>query len=165
VVEDWFDLTQPDFEPVFSFTPDGSQGRWSMGVSRSIEAKCSFSQAAGIERIEMVLSVHFEGETGLDLPASYAGVYERTGEEKKFTLRNAYSGLDRRTTIATQDFEELADPFSGLSNEKLLAYALPGLEKIATGTDRDAREWLQTVLSFAKDTPEKRALLDLLAKH
>jgi hypothetical protein len=36
--------------------------------------------------------------------------------------------------------------------------------KIATGTDPDARQWLQSVLDHAKDTPEKRALLELLAK-
>ncbi|HEY1757058.1 MAG TPA: hypothetical protein VGG72_16915 [Bryobacteraceae bacterium] len=162
-VEDWFDLTQPDFEPIFSFTLDGDEGRWSMGVGRSIHAQASVSEASGLERIDLVLSIHFSGP-GLDVEDIYLGIYERPANAKAFSLRTAYSGLDRRTTISTGDFEELADPFSGLSNEKLLAYALPGLQKIAKGSDPDAREWLQSILNYAKDTPEKRELLDLLKK-
>jgi len=91
-------------------------------------------------------------------------VYERRTNEKTFTVRSAYSGADRRTTISTRDFEELADPFSGLSNEKLLIYALPGLQKIAAGSDPEAKEWLHSILDKAKDTPEKRALLVTLTK-
>jgi hypothetical protein len=163
-IEDWFDLTQPDLEPVFSFTADGGEGRFSMGVGRSIHAHCTFSQTTGIERIDLILSVHFNG-LGLNLEAMYLGVYDRRPNEKKFVLRNAYSGLDRRGLIATKDFEELADPLSGLSNEKLLAYALPGLQKIAEGSDLMARDWLKSVLKNAQDTPEKRMLIDLLAKR
>jgi len=66
--------------------------------------------------------------------------------------------------MPAMDFEELADPFSELSNEKLLTYALPGLRKIATGADADAKGWLRSILNEAMDTPEKRTLLGLLAK-
>jgi hypothetical protein len=38
----------------------------------------------------------------------------------------------------------------------LLAYALPGLQKIAIGSDSEAKEWLRSILEKAKDTPEKR---------
>jgi len=164
ILEDWFDLTQPGFDSVFSFTPDGSQGRFSYGVGRTIESKGVFSQSAGKERIDVTLNIKFDGP-GLDLPATYTAVYERAATEKKFTIRDAYSGSDRRTSISTDDFEDLADPFSGLSNEKLLTYSLTGLKKIAAGSDADAKEWLQSVLGFAKDTPEKKALLDLLARR
>lgn len=160
--EDWFDLTQQDFEPVFSFVSEGGETRWSMGVGRSITAQCSLSQASGLERIDLMLSVHFEGP-GLDLEKMYLGVYERPAAAKKFTLRSAYVGLDRRETISTKDFEELAE-LDALSNEKLLAYALPGLEKVASGSDPEARQWLQSILDHAKDTPEKRTLLKLLTK-
>jgi hypothetical protein len=164
VLEDWFDLTQPDFDSVFSVTVDGSQSRFGFGVGRTIEAKCVFSQSAETEQIDMTLNIHFDGP-GLDLPVTYSAVYGRAASEKKFAIRGAYSGSDRRTTISNEDFEELADPFSGLSNEKLLAYALPGLQKIAAGSDADAKEWLQSVLNEAKDTPEKKALLELLTKR
>ena len=165
VLEDWFDLTQKSFDPVFSVTVDGSQFRFGFGVARTTHAAYALSHATEIERIEVALNVHFDGVVGLNQEAIYLGVYERPANAKTFTLRSAYSGADRRTTISTRDFEELADPFSNLSNEKLLIYALPGLQKIATGSDPDAKAWLQRVLSFAKDTPERRALLELLRKR
>ena len=161
ILEDWFDLTQPDFEPVFSIIVDGAQSRFGFGVGRTLRTTYKPSQTAGPERIEVTLTVHFDG-VGLDQEATYLGVYERATSQKKFTLRNAYSRLDRRETISTSDFEELADPFSGLSNEKLLAYALPGLQKIAAGSDSDAKEWLKSILENTQDTPETRTLLQLL---
>lgn len=156
VLEEWFDLTLPDFEPVFTFTPDGGQGRFGFGVGRGIKATPKLSDSDGVESIEVTLTITFDG-VGLDLAATYTGVYQRAPGETKFTIR--------RATIPTQDFEELADPFSDLSNERLLAYALPGLEKIATGSDADAKDWLRSVLENAKDTPEKRTLLNLLSQH
>jgi hypothetical protein len=164
VIEDWFDLTQPDFEPVLSITVDGAQSRFGFGVGRSMHATFSLSQSGGIEKFAVILNVHFDG-VGLRQQARYLGVYERHANENKFALRRAYYGLDRRTPMATMDFEELADPFSGLSNEKLLAYALPGLQKIAAGSDSDAKDWLRSVLDHARDTTEKRLLLGLLTKR
>lgn len=164
IVEDWFDLTQKAFTPVFSFTADGGQGRFSFGVGRTIHAAANASVRAGVERIDLTLDVHFDG-VGLDQEAWFAGVYLRTSANEKFTLRDAYSGLERRTSIEPNDFEEIANPFSGLANEKLVAYALPGLRKIATGSDPAAKEWLASVLENAGDTPEKRELTRLLAKR
>lgn len=164
ILEEWFDLTQQDFEPVFSMTADGHEGRFGFGVGRTIHAMPIFSEAANVEKIQLTLDVEFNG-VGLNQPADYVGVYERRGKEKKFALRNAYVSLLPRTPMPTVDFEELADPFSGISNEKLLAYALPGLQKIATGSDSEAKEWLRSILENAMDTPEKRQLLALLTKH
>jgi hypothetical protein len=65
--------------------------------------------------------------------------------------------------MATKEFEELAD-LRGLTDEQSLAYAHPGLRKIATGADPEAKEWLRLVLDRTQDTPEKRSLLELLAK-
>jgi len=36
--EDWFDLTQPDFEPVFSFTSDGSSEPFGFAIGRDVHA-------------------------------------------------------------------------------------------------------------------------------
>ena len=55
--------------------------------------------------------------------------------------------------------------YERLANEKLPIYAFPGLKKIAAGSDPGAKAWLKSVLSYAKDTPEKRTLLELLAKR
>jgi hypothetical protein len=162
--EDWFDLTLADFEPVFSFTPDGSAGGFEFTIPRAMKAQSNFSQAAGLERIDTTLNVRFEGTPGLDLQGIYVGVFERHANEKKFTLRAAYSGLDRHTTIPTKDFEDLANPFTNPAKETFMVYALPGLKKIAAGSNADDRGWLRDFLDHAKDTPEKRMLLELLAK-
>jgi hypothetical protein len=69
------------------------------------------------------------------------------------------------TPVSPKDFEDLADPFSGLSNEKLLVYAFPGLEKIAAGSDANAKEWLWSILGQADNTPEKQKLLELLGRR
>lgn len=163
-LEDWFDLTQTALDPVFEVTVDGSQSRWGFGVGRTIHATNVLSQTAAVERIELTLAVRFDG-VGMDQRDTFLGVYERRTNVERFTLRKAYSGTDRRASISTKDFEGLADPFSGVTNEKLLAYALPGLRKIAAGSDDNAKDWLRSVLDNAADTQEKRALLELLAKR
>lgn len=164
VLEDWFDLTQPGFEPVLSVTVAGSESRFGFGVGRTTKATLMPSQSGGIARVTLILNVHFNG-VGLDQEVFDTGIYERRSNEKKFALRNAYSGRDGRTTMPTLDFEELADPFSGISNEKLLVYALPGLQEIALGSDSNAKDWLRSVLENASDTGEKRLLLGLLTKR
>lgn len=89
----------------------------------------------------------------------------RSANEKKFTLRDVHLILGSGTPLSPKDFEDLADPFSDLSNERLLVFALPGLEKIAVSSDPQAREWLRSILDHAGNTPEKRALLDLLGSR
>jgi hypothetical protein len=163
-VEDWFDLTQPGFEPVFSFTPRGSNEPFAFAVGREVTAQSVYHQVAGVETIDLILNVQFNGP-GLDVPATYTGVYDRPAGEKKFSLRTAYSGWDRKASIPLKDFEDLAGFEDGPSNERLVTYAFSGLQKIASGSDHEARDWLRFVLEHVGDTPEKRALLELLAKH
>jgi hypothetical protein len=164
VHEDWFDLTQADFEPVFSGTVDGSQWRFGLGVGRTMHATINPSLSTGRERIDVLLDVQFDG-VGCDQKALYLGNYERAANEKKFTLRDVHLLPGTGTPISPKDFEDLANPFSGLSNERLLVFALPGLEKIAVSSDPQAREWLRSILDHAANTPEKRVLLDLLGSR
>jgi hypothetical protein len=161
-VEDWFDLTQPDFEPVFSFTTEGGASHIGfLPIGWTIQAHPTISQTAG--DINVALFVHFTAE-GLDVSAQYNAVYDRPQGQKKFILRSAGTGLGFGAAMPTKDFEELADPFQLPPIEKLLVYTLPGLRDIATGSNSDAKKWLQQILSSAEDTPEKRTLLDLLTK-
>lgn len=164
-VEDWFDLTRPDFEPVFSFTAQGSFEPFSEAVGRTVRAQAYASQASGRETIDLILDVHYVGP-GLDVAATYVGVYERPLGARAFALRSAFSGLVRDAAIPTKDFEGFASvDFFELPRERLLFYALPGLQKIASGSDENAKQWLRLVLSNAGDTPEKRALSELLGRR
>ena len=98
---------------------NGGESRFGVGVSREIHAQCSLSQTSGLEQIGMILRVNFNGQ-GLNHEATYLGIYARSPSDKKFVLRFAKSDLNGRTMLSTKDFEELADPFSGIPNEKLL---------------------------------------------
>lgn len=161
-IEDWFDLTQPDFEPVFSFTVDGGARHFGFPVDWTIQAHPMISETAGLKRINVILFVHFTG-VGLDVPAQFNAIYDRPQGQKKFTLRSAGTGLGfGGAAMPAKDFEELADPFQFPSIEKQLVYTLPGLRDIATGSNQDAKKWLRSLLEEAKDTPEKRTLLELL---
>jgi hypothetical protein len=67
--------------------------------------------------------------------------------------------------MSKTDFEQAANITDDApSPEKLLIYALDGLKRVASGKDAEAKAWLRGVLSRCEDTPEKRTLLELLAK-
>jgi len=53
-VEDWFDLTQPGFDPVFSFTPEGSYADFSFAVWRTIRAQAVPITGQGVERMTSI---------------------------------------------------------------------------------------------------------------
>lgn len=161
-LEEWFDLTQPGLEPVFSTTVEGGQSRFAFGVGREIRAASSFHRIAGRERIEVALRIEFNGP-GWKQEAKYLGIYERPSDGGTFELQRAYSA-DTRAPIPTELFSQLADPFSELTNEKLLELAFAGLQAVARGSDADGKRWLRLVLENAKDTPEKSALLKLLGR-
>ncbi len=70
----------------------------------------------------------------------------------------------RDSTLSNKAFEDLADVNMGPTNEQLLVYALPGLKEVASGRNADAKNWLRFMLTNCKATPEKRMLMELLAK-
>src|SRR5262249_33441072 len=113
--------------------------------------------------VKLTLKATFDG-VGLAYDRSYVGIYERSADGGSVFLRRAYSSLNQRTPISLEDFRGIADPFSGISNERLLALAFPGLRQIATGSDSDAREWLDMVLQNAGNTPEKKMLVGLMKR-
>jgi hypothetical protein len=163
-VESWFDLSLLDFEPVFEFTVQGSEIRYGVGVSRWVHANATL---AG-ESIEVDLEVQYSEALYVDLGhARYKAIYARQPNQKKFSLREVHPFFSDAPEISNKDFENLANIDGAAidenpSNEKLLVYTLPRLKEIASGTEAENKEWLRSVLSFCKDTPEKRALQALL---
>jgi hypothetical protein len=163
-IENWFDLSQPSLEPAFSFAPQGHQNRLGFGVSRTIHASASPGAIGPTETIELILEVRYSGFE-IDLGAGeYSATFERGPQQKSFTLRKAETIQARPQTISNKAFEDLVDLNEGPTNEQLLIYALPRLKEVAAGKNADAKEWLKLMLSNCKDTPEKRTLLELLAK-
>ncbi|HEX4232161.1 MAG TPA: hypothetical protein VHZ07_26070 [Bryobacteraceae bacterium] len=158
-IEDWIDLTQPDFNPVFSFTVQGHDSEYASGIGREIYTIASPTRTG----IDLILDVVFSGPD-VDLGhAEYVGTYTRS-RGPKFSLQTVRTS-DGSPTISNKDFENLSEIDSDLTEEQLLVYTLPRLKEIASGQDKDAKDWLKGILDHCKDTPEKRTLLDLLSKH
>jgi hypothetical protein len=153
--ESWFDLTLPAFEPVFRFTterahngmPDPMVRFETLGVVTEIES-------TPVERIHIAYSTTFTA------PKIAAGrwdstVYTRRGNE--FVFDPVLSRTRKRDLDAWYGFEV------GPSNDDVLRYLLPDLTRIAAGPDGEDRDSLVRLLNRCSDTPEKRALNELLA--
>jgi hypothetical protein len=130
-------------------------GAVAMGYELEIEGGSS-ANTAGIDR-----SIHYMlmgdgcilGDVSLE--ATYV---RRTGPE--FVIQSAR--LQFGASIPTGDFQGLAGIFP--SDELLIRYSLPQMMKIASGDDAKQKECVRDYLSHASDTPEKKRVLDLLAK-
>jgi hypothetical protein len=165
-IEKWFDLTQPDFAPVFSFSPQG-WGLDYLGGPPVIRVNHSYHTYAYVdsndpgETINLSIDISFKAgddTSEYDLgSATYVGVYKRNQGQKKFSLRTAYPILDSHTPIPIPRFEAL-DGGIEFKNEEVLFYILTPLKRIASSSDTPAKRWLRKLLVTCKDTPEKRAI-------
>jgi hypothetical protein len=161
-IENWYDLTRSEFEPVFSFTVHGSQRRLMFGMSREISTVIIPNR----DSIDVVLEVTLSGE---DHRGSYSlgtlevvGVYKRAASGAAFALQEAFSDMPRKLKMSVTDFISLADLSEGPSNEDLIRLDVYELKEIATGTDLSAKACLKELLKRCKDTPEVRQLKSLL---
>ena len=164
-IEKWFDLTQPDFAPVFSFSPQG-WGLDYLGGPPVIRLNHSYHGYAYVdsndsETINLSIDISFKASddtSEFDLgSANYLGVYKRDQGQKKFSLRAAYPTRDRHSPIPNARFEALDGAYA-LENEEALFYILNPLKRIASGPDTPEKRWLQRFLAICEDTPEKRAI-------
>jgi hypothetical protein len=152
--EDWLDLSQTGFEPVFSHTVHGNERR-RYGYERDITGSAS-ANSAGIDlRIHYMLPGDGCILGDVSLEATYV---RRTGPE--FVIQSAR--LQFGASIPTEDFQDLAG--ISPSDESLIRYSLPQMMKIASGDNAKQKECVRDYLSHASETPEKKQLLDLLAK-
>ncbi len=158
--EVWFDLTQRDFEPVFSFPTDADQDVNPDGITRHVSA---VPHVEGADAIDLMLTVDFDF-FGVQLGSEeFMGRYERHAGEKDFSLRSAQV-VAGAAAMPVKDFLDLSDILFQPGVERMLVYALPGLKELAGGKRSEAREELRLMLAKSKDTPEKRTLLALLGE-
>ena len=167
-VESWYDLSRQDFEPVFGFTVQGGENRFT-GVSRDVWASAAPGSGpistTGSETIDVDIAITFSVLHERNLgTARYLATYERMPKQKKFTVREVKPIAGTTIKLSNKDFELLAniDVDDGPATERMFVYALPGLKAVASGSNQKDREWLKSVLAQCKDTPEKRELQKLL---
>ncbi len=157
-MEDWLDLSMPSFTPVFSYTVRGHEYAGGAGISREIEAG---AHAKSPTEIELGLTTNLSyGGLGLGR-FEFFGNYSRT-PGGTFALQTVRSGYPP-SPITKRDFQAFVRT-GGASEEQEIKYALPRLKEIAAGKNDEATKWLKHILDRTGDTPEKRTLLELLAK-
>jgi hypothetical protein len=168
-IEDWFDLTQPDFKPAFSFSPQG----WGLdhinepagAVNHRYRASATVDEEGPGESVSLLTEISFHardnnGEYDLG-SASYVGVYRRDPGQKRFSIRRAYPVLNESAPIPNQRFETLAGQLT-FTDQEILVCILDRLKQIASGPDKPEKRQLRKFVAQGKDTPEKRALQALL---
>jgi hypothetical protein len=162
-IEAWFDLSLPDFKPVFGFTAQGSENRMGLGISREVHAGV-LGWGSDPDTIDLDVEIRYSSGYDIDLGfARYKATYERPAKKAEYSLREVRPFQSDSPAISNKAFEDLADIVDdGISNEQLLIYTQPRLKQIASGLNADAKDWLRSVLSVCKDTPEKRTLQALL---
>jgi hypothetical protein len=75
-LEEWFDLTQPAFTPVFSFTVQGHAALLHRAIGRELTGFATRERRSSVEGIEVFLTVRFTFE-GNDLGETrFSGIYE-----------------------------------------------------------------------------------------
>ena len=159
-MEDWLDLSGSNFVPVFSCAVRGSENGLGAGISRDIEAA---ADAISPTEIKLDLTVNLSDSVlGLDLGLFEFVGYYGPAPGGVFALKRASSGYPS-SPISERDFDAFAR-VGGAPWEQEIKYALPRLKEIAAGRNDEARQWLRRMLDRTGDTPEKRALLELLAK-
>jgi hypothetical protein len=161
-IEEWFDLTQVDFDPVFSFPVQGHVALMDRAIGREFKGFASQDRRSNVESIDVTLNVRFTFEDNDLGDTTFSGVYERPTGKAKFSLQRAYAftNIAQRPAVPNMsngDFEKMAD-IEGTSIERLLAYALPGLKRIALSDDEDTKEDLRALLKDCQDTAEKQEL-------
>jgi len=157
-IEVWYDLSQPSFEPIFTFVSQGHQQRFAFGIGRTVFGVMQPAKYA----IDVTLQVEFFGtdgyrqySLGVEL---YRARYVRPDLSKPFSPRM------QESKVSGKEFEALADLNQGPSDEDLIRLDLHGLTEVATGKDAAAKTWLRDLLKRCKDTPEVRKLKALLPK-
>ena len=164
VDEVWVDLTRPGFGGAFYLMLEGYEDRMGTGIGRKISTTV-------VERNDQVRStVHIDlTRRGLlaDASANYdfaigslsvQFVYARTQPGGPFRCRS----LDQ--AVSCKDLHSLTYLGEGDSptEEYLIRFAIPGLKKIAVGSDNEAKQWLREYIAARKDTPEVRQIKALL---
>jgi hypothetical protein len=161
--EQWFDLNQPGFEPVFGFPVQGFESRMGFGISRKISSYVWTDKGSIDAHLQVGLTGQGEnGEINLGTVAATA-IYSRNGDSGEFRCRSAYIDMLKKTRMSCAEFQSLANlGEDSPTEEALIRFTLPKLEEIASGVDSREKRWLKAYLTRVKDIPEVRELKTLL---
>ena len=159
--EDWFDLTDENFKPVFGFPVEGNINEFVFGIGRKLTGS---AVAASSGAINLLLTVQFTFGGRAVGEQFFTATYDRPVAGGMYEIKSA-DVLTTRARINNSLFEDIADVASDLPTDDVLVYALPGLKEIASGKDAELKGSLKQMLIPLRDSPEKQTLLNLLDGH
>jgi hypothetical protein len=138
--EDWFDLTLPDFQPVFAYTIKGHERSLGFGIGRQFHSQVEVkSETAIVWNVKMDLVGPRDNKVA---QLEYRAVYERTGRGP-FRLRSVLLGEQR---VANQDFESMLKMDPGPSEMALVRLSMGGLRKAARSRDPLLQNWVKSIV-------------------
>lgn len=82
-IENWFDLTRPEFQPVFGYVVEGHYARTQPWLVRKVKGSAHF-RATGVIEVDHSLTITLESDTGQSLPV--------TSRKHTYTYRPTESG-------------------------------------------------------------------------
>lgn len=150
---------------VLGYVSEGHEGSGSREDSREFFAQLVSCELEGdLVTAEVSLVVQYFGEDYLN---GGDGILLWEKKQKAFfisRLGQSKQMLDRRrSTLSERELEEVYN-IDSLTAEGYFEYNAKELASIARGKDPSKREWLRKDLAESEDTPEKRRLLQLLAR-
>ena len=160
-MESWFDLREPWFEPVLTFTVHGIEYPWVFGAGRDVRARV-VPVPTGL-RVLMTAKLMFLS-MGVDIPCgtvAYHTVYRRAPGRRHWVSTGASPVDGKGPDISAKQFEMLAG-VGEHDNEELMPFVLPALRRVVVGLDSEAKRALQGLVTSFPDRPEVRMIRDLM---
>lgn len=158
---EWFDLSQPGFQPAFRFPVEYYEDGLVMGFSRTQNSEVSWQRRDEIHvtlRIEVSLFNRTVGDFQLDAD------YHRQPGNAKFQIAAVAPASKGNVLLSPAEFESLAGLDDVTDPEPaLLRLCLNELRKVASGRPGRPKETLRRILSRVRTGPEARELRSLLA--
>ena len=160
-VEEWFDMSLPEFKPVLSVVSRGHHimpGRDE--ISRDFSARV-FPSGKELHVDLQIELFAMEGYSRHQLGALSGGAVFRRASGNVYQSQEA-NILGYPKTISGEDFERLTDVDEGPGDEEWIRLGLAGLKEIARGEECAAKAWLRRIAARLKATPAVLELRKLL---
>ena len=154
-LEEWFDLTAPEFDPAFSFMTEGHFFTVFGAPGIKVKGKVLSTGQQPRETITVQYTIQYSTDEGVPLLQRILTAIHQRGSNGRFVLD------ERHSSPTTKQFEE-AEEGDGLSRDDFLQFAFGPLGEIAAGRNTSKKKWLETFLEGCKDTYEKQQLLTLI---
>jgi hypothetical protein len=154
-----FDLTEPKFEPVLTYTDEGFEAMIGGGPARQVQAFLANVEIEHRQMITIHRIVRFTAYPNVPLGKMQCdAVYTREG--------NGSFRLDpQRSTATARQVSRIYDIGIGgheMDDVDFLRYNFRNLKRIAAQGPDAAQDWLEDFLDQASDIPEKHELERLL---